>query len=347
MAYPPAACSSLSNSTAVAHFYNETVVDVAKVPATSEYKALMVRLANAPSPTSPGRFAKWQRWWNKQRGRPATTDVGVLALLLTNLKSATIKTLGPLHPAVDHIAITHPSIPALTPLDLADALSHAGLRSWFAEGDRIARTYQPKYAIQSRATFAGNGHGLCASYVDLFECWYENSNLPWHRVLFVSLTGHALYASMEVMRDAYPRWTPEGPGFMDFQAGLDVQDGFASESNYWAHVRSRIVGLARANEVGQRPPGMVLLGGENGTNPVFLETVRDAMAELYPGEGLGPPLSINATAVVDPTYAAARGMAVYARRRQEVPGHCKEGRECYEKRDKERSEGDEVKVELR
>jgi hypothetical protein len=221
------------------------------------------------------------------------------------------------------------------------------LRSWFAEGDRITRTYQPKYAIQSRAAFAGNGHGLCASYVDLFECWFENSNLPWHRVLFISLTGHVLYASMEAMRDAYPRWRPEGPRVMDFRAGLDAQDDFASESDYWAHVRSRIVGLARASDVGQRSPDMVLLGGENGTNRVFLETVRDALAELYPGEGLAPSLSIDATAIVDPTYAAARGMAVYARRRQEVPGHCKESWGCEQKRDKERSGGDEVKVELR
>ncbi|EAQ88054.1 predicted protein [Chaetomium globosum CBS 148.51] len=306
----------------------------------------MVRLGNAPIPGPPGRLARWQRWWNQQRGRPATPDVAVLASLLTDLKSATIKTLGPAHPAVDLIAITHPSIPALTPLDLANALSHAGLRSWFALGEKKARSYQPSYAIQSRAAFAGNGHGLCASYADLFECWFENSNLLWHRVLFVSLTGHALYASLEAMRDAYPRWRPEGPRVVDFRAGLDAQDGFASESDYWAYVRSLIVGLAGASDVGKRPPGMVLLGGENGTHPVLLETVRDALAELYPGEGLVPPLSINATAVVDPTYAAARGMAVYARRRQEVPGDCKEGRECYQKRDEERREGDEVKVEL-
>ena len=149
------------------------------------------------------------------------------------------------------------------------------------------------------------------------------------------------------MHDAYPRWSPEGPRVMDFRAGLDAQDGFASESDYWVHVRSRIVGLARASDVGQRPPSMVLLGGENGTNPVLLKMVRDALAELYPGEGLVPPLSMDANAVVDPTYAAARGMAVYARRRQEVPGHCKEGWDGNKERDKERSESEQVKMELR
>ena len=241
------------------------MLDVAKVPTTSEYKALMVRLGNAPRPGSPGRLAEWQRWWDKQRSRPATADVGVLASLLADLKSATTKTLVPPHP-IDLVAITLPSIPALTPLDLADALSHAGLRNWFSEGDR---RFQPKHVVQSRAVFAGNGHGLCASYADLFECWFEDAALPMRLALFVLLTSHALYASLDVMRQAFPRWVSDGPRVMDFRAGLDARDEFASESDYWAHVRSRIVGLVRASdlgELGQQPPGMVLLGGENGTN---------------------------------------------------------------------------------
>jgi hypothetical protein len=130
--------------------------------------------------------------------------VGVLASLLSDLndlKSATATALSP-HP-VDLVAITFLSIPALTPLDLADALSHAGLRSWFAEGDT---RFQPKRVLQPRAVFAGNGHGLCASYTDLFECGYENDLHPSRRVLFVSLTRHALYASVDVMRDAFQRW---------------------------------------------------------------------------------------------------------------------------------------------
>ncbi|KAK3291491.1 uncharacterized protein B0H64DRAFT_330156, partial [Chaetomium fimeti] len=272
-------------------------------------------------------------------------DVGVLASLLADLKSATMKTLAPLH-SVDLIAITFPSIPALTPLDLDDALSHAGLRNWFAEPD--SRLFQPKHVVQSRAAIAGNGYGLCASYADLFECWFEEDALPSRLTLFVSLTGHALYASLDVMGTAFPRWVRDGPRVMDFRAGLDAQDGFASESDYWAHVRSRIVELVRGGDQGQQPPGLVLLGGQNGTHHVFVETVRDALAELHPGEGLAPSLSLkDATAVVDPTYAGARGMAVYARRRQEVPGHCKERWSCEEKRDKERSGGDHEKMELR
>lgn len=56
--------------------------------------ALMERLGNTPPPPSLGRLIKWQRWWNKKRGRPATADVGIFASLLADLKSATAEALG-------------------------------------------------------------------------------------------------------------------------------------------------------------------------------------------------------------------------------------------------------------
>jgi hypothetical protein len=39
---------------------------------------------------------------------------------------------------------------------------------------------------------------------------------------------------------------------------------------------------------------------------------------------------------IDPTFAAARGAALYARRRQEVPSECYEREECEEMRMHER-----------
>jgi hypothetical protein len=50
--------------------------------------------------------------------------------------------------------------------------------------------------------------------------------------------------------------------------------------------------------------------------------------------------------MADPTFAAARGMAVYARRRQEAPGPCVEYQECEEMSEKERSKGQGAKTEL-
>jgi hypothetical protein len=89
----------------------------------------------------------------------------------------------------------------------------------------------------------------------------------------------------------------------------------------------------------------VLLGGENATDSAFLATLRDALAKLSPVS----PLSVDVDTIEDPTYAAARGMAVYARRRQEVPGDCMERRMCDERRENERSGGSEgsPRLELR
>ncbi|KFY19986.1 hypothetical protein V491_04072, partial [Pseudogymnoascus sp. VKM F-3775] len=104
-----------SYGVAVAHLNNGTVLDIAKIPAAPEYRDLLERLGNAPLPAPPGRISQWQRWWNKKRGLPATTDIGVLSSLLSSLKSATSTALGQ---PVYSVAVTRPSIPAITLEDL-------------------------------------------------------------------------------------------------------------------------------------------------------------------------------------------------------------------------------------
>jgi hypothetical protein len=321
----------LATSTAVTHFYNGTVLDIAKIPATPAYKALMERLGNAPAPTPPCRVVRWQRWWNKKRGLPATANVGVLASLLAALKLATTEALAQ---PIDHVAVTRPSIPAFTQEDLDDALEYAGLRGWLGD----SRGFQPKHVVESQAAFAGSGHGLCTSYQDVMEC-YEGTAHPKSLGLFISLTSHALYASLDTMKEAYPRWKRDGPRVLDFGAGLDSRSRFPSDGDYWAHIRTLIVKLARQNS---QPVSILLLGGENATNSMFLATVRDALAWLTPTL----LLNVDATTVVDPTFAAARGMAIYARRRQEAPGHCVERDRCDEEREKQRAVRDEGRMEL-
>jgi 2-phospho-L-lactate guanylyltransferase (CobY/MobA/RfbA family) len=56
----------------------------------------------------------------------ATADVEVLASLSIMLKSAALDALAQL---IDRVAVTQPSIPALTQEDLKDALEYAGIRS--------------------------------------------------------------------------------------------------------------------------------------------------------------------------------------------------------------------------
>jgi hypothetical protein len=75
--------------------------------------------------------------------------------------------------------------------------------------------------------------------------------------------------------------------------------------------------------------------------------VKDALASLSPAlYGLPPTVDFDVAMMADTTFAAARGMAVYARRRQEAPGPCVEYQECEEMREKERSKGQGAKTEL-
>lgn len=55
------------------------------------------------------------------------------------------------------------------------------------------------------------------------------------------------------------------------------------------------------------------------------------MSELSLG-----PATAKIQLAIDPTFAAARGAALYARRRQEVPSDCYEKSECEEMRSRER-----------
>ena len=322
----------LSDSVAVAHLYNGTVLDIAKIPAALAYRDLLERLGNAPPPAPPGRLSQWQRWWNKKRGLPATANIGVLSSLLASLKSATSTTLGQ---PVYRVAVTRPSMPALTLEDLDDALEHAGLLGWLGDSGGS----QPKHVVESQAAFAGNGHGLCTLYQDVMACWDEGAALPRRLGLFVSLTRHALYASLDTMQGAFSRWVPDGPRVLDFGAGIDSRGRFADDGDYWAHIRSRIIDVARQ---GKRPIDIVLLGGEDATDTMFLATLRDALASLTP-ESL---VNVDIVKMADPTFAAARGMALYARRRQEVPGRCVERPNCDEEREEQRIGGAEGKVEL-
>ncbi len=156
--------------------------------------------------------------------------------------------------------------------------------------------------------------------------------MPRRLVLSVSLTRHALQVSLDRMQPAFDRLPADGPQLLDFDGGLDRRGRFAAEAEYWAYVRAQIVGHARRSA---KPVEMVLLGGESATESAFLSTLRDALAEICPV--LAPGINIDSAALVDPTYAAARGMALYARRRQEAPGQCKERRRCDEEREKERA----------
>lgn len=95
-----------------------------------------------------------------------------------------------------------------------------------------------------------------------------------------------------------------------------------SADTLWDGLRTNLLALP------QETPGPithVLLAGESATHPRFLAILRDALAEMSLTLSVGPQLTtrdsrdlVNLETIIDPTFAAARGAALYARRRQDV-----------------------------
>lgn len=133
---------------------------------------------------------------------------------------------------------------------------------------------------------------------------------------------------------------------IDFTAGLDSLESFPSTSAYWAHIQAQLRAVPEsATGWGRRPITKLLLLGESASNPGFLTALKDALAhiamlpmEANPYIGAAQPdVSVDVAVAVDPLYAAARGAALYARWRQEVPWDCTEHEGCEDERRRERT----------
>ena len=102
--------SNLKKRTALVHYYNGTVVEVAYIQGNPEYLDLMMRLADNPRPRSDRTkrplyesifsrvtlsgttsWGAWWRWLNKKLGRPITAygDVEIISELLDRFKVST------------------------------------------------------------------------------------------------------------------------------------------------------------------------------------------------------------------------------------------------------------------
>ena len=269
-------------------------------------------------------------------GYPSTPLVGTLSNLILSLKSATSTKLSqPL--TQHHIAVTTPSFPALTQEDINDALEFAGLQTWlphdFAYPNRIS---------EANAAFAANGNGLCTNYRDFYTCEDEGEEMPQHQVLSITFTTKVLYVTLENMFKVFK----ENPAqnLVDFDAGLGAREGYESSEAFWKHVYTQIVALPNLAMSQKRGSvTKVILLGDCVGDPEFKEMLKDALGEIRKvgieanaTGGAGP--SVEVETMADPLYAAAQGVATYARRRQEVPRACKEAKDCEKKR-RESSKG--------
>lgn len=311
----------------VAHLINGSVINVAKVEATSDYRSLLTSYVNAKSPPPLQYFEKWRRFINRQLGRPASKEVEILSTMLIALRDETISVLSPPHPYIDHVVVTRP--PSLTGLrseDFGDALKYAGLRSWFDLPTGIQAGQYPSSLSQAHATFAAYGQGLCQDYKNLFMCWYEEEDMQPHVVLAASLTQDALSLSGGYIISPFHYSRPPLLTATNVSYGLAGINNSTSPDEFWARVGSYIEDTAQQIlDSTDKPFTDLLLLGDNGTHPEFLRVLRESLAGLTVD-------NVAIKTIVDPTFAAARGAALYARWRQESPYGCMESQNCAGKR---------------
>ncbi|CAG8888068.1 unnamed protein product [Penicillium egyptiacum] len=331
--------------TAVVDYYNGTVVEVAKIRGNPEYLELMARLATSkpvlqstrnfmhelpsclveylfPSVWSPWR--DWWRWLNVKLGRPIKADgVEIISDLLQELKIATEKAISQ---PLDRVAVTEPGFQALSPAMVNAALRVLGLRTWLRDS-----VYYPSRLVEGDAVYAANGYGLCINYLDRFQCADEFANSPAPTVFVVSYNHNLLYTSIMdyATSEAFPYVSSPEAQLVDYELGLDnLLENDQDQTVFWDRLRSQLQILPRESEY---TITHILLAGESVTHPRFLASLRESMSELSLG-----PATAKIQLAIDPTFAAARGAALYARRRQEVPSDCYEKLECEEMRLRER-----------
>ena len=116
---------------------------------------------------------------------------------------------------------------------------------------------------------------------------------------------------------------------------------------YWADVHDHLQTLPSTVAEQGRPISAVVLLGENTGIPEFLTLLRDALSGVgvttkammwdqdrdhetqVSADGEGKRMvRARLEAVADPLWTAARGAALYARLRQEMPWNCIEATEC-------------------
>ncbi|KAJ5219689.1 hypothetical protein N7468_008893 [Penicillium chermesinum] len=347
-----------SYGTAVVHYYNGTVVEVGKVAGNSHYLKLMEDLAKPSQslhqttsfsetlllhleellPVSnvlPSWKDLW-RWLKERLGWEVNAEVQILRDLINDLKQATEKATSQ---SLDRVAVTAPDMPSLRSETITSALKELNLRTWV--GDSPSYTNK---LVEADTVYAANGYGLCRNYQDLFECSdeFEDSSTP--RVYLVSFSRHLLYTSIirPTNGEALATYTSDRTQVFDFDIGLDrIEQAEPSDHSLWDQLRRDLLVLPRE---AAGPITHVLLAGESATDARFLAILRDSLAGvlLTPSSDhqitIGHSKSqINRETIIDPTFAAARGAALYARRRQEVQSECTESAKCEKERAKERS----------
>ena len=228
-------------------------------------------------------------------GLPASTDVGYLAEVLSQLK---VQVEEYLRQPIEAAGVTSPHLVALYQEDLQDAFEYVGLRYL---------TFPVRYDVlyETSATYAGYGYGLCSDYTERLSCKEEQQDMASEVVMAVLYTRTVLTVTFSVMKSAYYLYEPDNRHLTNFTLGYDARSQWASEGEYWVEVAKNLEALMAENPNYKRP-AKVLLTGDQVHNKVFRQILDAVLRRQMTDE----PEIVSQ----DSLFAAAKGTAEMAKR---------------------------------
>lgn len=304
------------------------------------YTALMRRLPERTTTCSPLTFnTYWEqlhrqtsharRLLNKLLGRPATSEVAVLASMISKLLEATQAWLGH-EQAITAAVVSSPVDIGLEPWELHDLFDYLRLKNLVFEADWT-------YLFDSTsAAFAGYWKDICHTFTDTNEC--ERGTLDFsiqsEGVLHLDINNESFGGTLMSL-DSPILGGLVHAAFIDASLGLTLGRGElahttgkddASSWLYWKNVSTRIHELV--DQVNKAHVNRLLLTGPGAANKQFLFAVKTALHNLVVDENVFSFLEdidrlaykLDWQSFV--SFATARGAAEIAKRTQEGSAYC-------------------------
>jgi hypothetical protein len=250
-----------------------------------------------------------KRRLNKQRGLPATEDVGTIAGVLQQLFLRTNEVLGE---KVTAAVIVRPNLPGLTNEDVDDAMEYVGLKT-------LTSYNSWGHISEPAAAYGASGHGLCSKPEDIEACEDENVDMHARFIFTVSFSKALLSLSYGYIVVAY-QGGPEYMTVYEYDLGLESKDEYPDAATYWAKVTHIIREFVKLIGVAD----FLQVLGESAANKDFVDALRNAL--------MGSD-STNTTLLTPPTHPdpltlGSRGAAEFAKRFQVMTWNCKEPKTC-------------------
>ncbi len=237
-----------------------------------------------------------RRGTRKQLKLPVTHDSATLSTFVKKVRDAVEAELGA---PISTIAPVAPQIVGWNYEDFEDALHLAGLTS--------SRPGNKSTYWDTNAAYAGLGYGLCGSKTNLADCLEEERQMAYEHVLFLNFDNSSFVATVQYLQHADQEWS--------YSSSADTRLGWwnlpvfeVSRAKFWARIHDAILEVAGAL---QRAPNKIVLLGEHGADPEFLDVVKAALWDVLE---IDASLLLSANRVEDVSMLAARGAAGFARR---------------------------------